>query len=74
MDFSKILDWLKNRGLERSTWVGLAAVGAVFGLGVFDNPAFVQAFGDIGTNVAEVVAAVLAAIAVARKSPTSPDA
>ncbi len=73
MDFSKILNWLGNRAKEKSTWGSIVTVGALFGLDVFSNPEFVEAFGATGVLLTQLVASVLALVGIAKKNKDAPD-
>lgn len=75
MDFSKVLDWLKARGAEKTTYVGIAAVlASVFGVEQFADPETIEAFGSTGMALIQGVFGILGLIGIFKKHPESPDA
>jgi len=53
---SKILEFLVARLSEKSSWVGIAALVAAFGVNVFGDAAFVEQFSGLGLALIGVVA------------------
>jgi len=54
-----ILEFLVARLGEKSSWVGIAALVAAFGVSVFGDAAFVEQFSTLGLALVGVVAFVV---------------
>lgn len=54
-----VLEFLVSRASEKSTWVGVAALVAAFGVSVFGQPEFVDQFSTLGLALVGVIAVLL---------------